>query len=141
MPMKEKRISYQEDWQRQHWNSLIAGYKNSPYFDYYADELKVCLDAQFDLLMDLHLALLKVLMNWLGWEGSINLTEEYLPSDHYSHDFRAAFDPSLKRLPDWFVPVQYPQVFEGFQAGLSILDLLFNEGPAARTLLLTSYQP
>ena len=136
--LKEKRISYREAWQRQHWNSLVSAYQNSPYFEYYEQEIKLCLDQAPAFLLDLHLDLLSLLLKWVGWEGEIVLSDAYHESEFYEVDLRKSFDPRLQKLPNWFIPIPYPQVFEGFDPGLSILDLLFNEGPATRTLLLQS---
>lgn len=54
-------------------------------------------------------------------------------------DFRQTFDPGLKHLPESFEIRSYPQVFEGFTPGLSILDLLNNEGPQSTALLKASW--
>lgn len=140
MPLKEKKISYQEDWRRQHWNSLMSAYQNSPYFEYYAQQIHACLYQSHVFLIDLHMELLLKILKWLNWDGTLSLTEEYLSSDRYEFDLRQAFDPSLKSFPSWFVPVRYPQVFDGFQPGLSILDLLCNEGPVSRGMLLNSFR-
>ena len=40
MPIKDKKISYQENWTKQHWVSLYSAYRNSPYFLYYEAELE-----------------------------------------------------------------------------------------------------
>lgn len=140
MPLKEKKISYQEDWRRQHWNSLISAYKNSPYFEYYAEPIRITLYRSPIWLMDLHMELLDLMVKWLTWEGDIHLSEEYFPSEYYDKDFRKDFDASLNTLPPWFQTIPYPQVFDGFHEGLSMLDLLFNEGPVARGILLKSFK-
>ena len=38
--ISEKRISYSENWQQQHWRTLVSAYKNSPYFDFFEHEFK-----------------------------------------------------------------------------------------------------
>jgi hypothetical protein len=44
-----------------------------------------------------------------------------------------------ERHADYYQPVPYPQVFGNkFAEGLSLIDLVFCEGPAARTVVATS---
>ena len=102
MPLKEKKISYREDWQRQHWHSLQSGYGNSPYFVYYADAILQCLQASPIYLLDLHMSLLELLLAWVGWDGHLSYSESYMPSNHYQRDYRRDFSPNLDALPFWF---------------------------------------
>lgn len=36
-PVRDVRIDYSKRWQHQHWGALVASYKGSPYFDFYAE--------------------------------------------------------------------------------------------------------
>ena len=135
MPIRDKKISYAENWQKQHWGSLQAAFRNSPYFEYYEDQLSLFYQRKYEFLLDLNLAILEVIWQWLGLEGKIRFSQEYFPTTHYQLDLRLAFDPSGKTIPDWFRAVPYTQVFEGFVPGLSILDLLCNLGPESRKIL------
>ena len=136
--IRHKRISYAENWPDHHWKSLQSAYANSPYFDYYRDELHRLYDSKPELLIDF----LKKSIEWscrvLGVEKVMKESAQYHPASYYQHDFRQDFDPGRKKLPEWFISKSYPQVFEGFEAGLSILDLLFNQGPESRKLLTES---
>lgn len=138
IPIKDKRISYSEKWPHQHWQSLIAAYANSPYFEFYREDLEAFFQQEFTFLPDLLLASLELTKGILQADFKVMLTEEYLLSEAYEADFRNSFDPSLQQLPDWFGAREYPQVFEGFVPGLSILDLVFNLGPESRLYLLES---
>jgi len=140
IPLKDKRISYQEKWRLNHWRSMEYAYQNSPYFEYYADPLKKLYETKPVFLLDFHLQALEIVHTQLGIELAIQQTRTYLPTNKYQRDYRQAFDPKRKAKPPWFEPIAYPQVFEGFEAELSILDLLFNEGPAARILLKRSFR-
>lgn len=130
-PIAQKIISYREEWQKQHWKSLESAYRASPYFVYYEDTLATFYDASHTSLLDFHLKALDWILAILDHQVPVRLTESYLPPDAYAVDYRDSFDPAGKMLPPWFRPLPYPQVFEGFSPGLSILDLVFNEGPAA----------
>jgi len=136
IPVKDKKISFGENWQLQHWRSLKTAYRNSPYFEYYAEEIHQSLMHKEEGLMEYLLIQLDLLNRMLSLDVQFELTKAYEEEDKFQRDLRGDFDPSLKKLPNWFYPVPYPQVFQGFEAGLSILDLLFNMGPEARIVLL-----
>lgn len=138
-PIKEKRISYAESWQRQHWRSLVAAYSNSPYFEYYCDRFEPLFQQPFEWLIDLLWAAHEQVQEALRWEVHVTFTQAYQSVGTYGVDYRDAFDASLRQLPDWFEPVRYPQVFDGFQPGLSILDLLCNEGPQSSEIIRQSW--
>lgn len=137
--IKEKRISYEEKWQINHWRSLKTAYQNSPYFEYYADMLQEFYQKKFNFLIDLQLSSLEIINTALKLGLDFSLTTSYLSTDNYGMDYRNAFIKKRNSLPSWFKPIPYTQVFEGFDAGLSILDLLFNEGPSAIFLLRKSF--
>lgn len=135
MPIASKCISYREEWQKQHWKSLESAYRATPYFTYYEDALAEFYFERHDSLLEFHLKGLGWVLRLLDHTVPLRLTGHYAPADSYTHDYRESFDPSGATLPPWFSPLPYPQVFEGFYPGLSILDLLFNEGPQAAPLL------
>lgn len=136
MPIREKKISYQEDWQKQHWQSLVSAYRNSPYFLYYEDELQKLFQTKPIFLFDMLEASLTFVQDKLQLPIDLNYTQEYFAQEEYGeNDFRNTFDPARKELPSWFVSTTYMQVFEGFEPNLSILDVLFNLGPAGKRIL------
>jgi hypothetical protein len=136
VPVHQKRISYAENWPHQHWQSLRAGYANSPYFEFFATELEAFYQARPPWLIDLLLASTQLALTWLGRSSDLTITEALHPAEAYVRDYRQAFDPGAKVLPTWFEPTPYPQVFGEFHPGLSILDLLCNMGGEARAYLL-----
>lgn len=129
MPMDQKRISYQEKWPLNHWRSIYYAYRNSPYFEYYADELLAFYEGNETSLLEFHLNGLNLIKRWAGIETSFTLTEVYQENMEGIPDFRKAFHASRNELSDWFNPKPYIQVFDGFDEDLSILDLIFNVGP------------
>ena len=139
IPIKEKRISFAENWQKQHWRSLFYSYKNSPYFTYYADAFEQYYEkpeAQLGsfLLEGIHICFSILDHSPEFYAGALEQSEQ-----SESIDYRNAFDPAPTSLPDWFRPIAYEQVFEGFTPGLSILDLLFNLGPESKSFLKRSF--
>ncbi len=134
---KDVKISYDQDWQEQHWRSIVSCYGKSPFFEYYQDSLKVLFKKKQEYLLDLNLA---------SQEWALKqLKSKLIPS--YALEQEANFRQTENDIRDQFKPndfqmvlnkVSYPQVFEdriGFQANLSILDLLSCMGPASKSLL------
>lgn len=135
-PVSEVRIDYRTPWLQQHKRAIISAYHRSPYFEYYQDELFSILDSRPEKLIDLNMALLRFFLEKTGLAVHIETTTTYEQkvSDPECEDLREIIHPKrpdniLKRLE---LDKPYFQVFSskhGFQENLSIMDLLFNEGP------------
>ena len=118
------KISYRNNWQKQHWNAIESAYNSSPFFEYYKDELKPFFEEKEEYLVKFNSKLQNTILRILQQENIIKNTTEYL----HKGDF---FD---LRNYTWKLKNQekYDQVFmenQGFIPNLSILDLLFNLGP------------
>ncbi len=123
------KISYAENWQAHHWKSIQSAYKNSPFFDYYQEFFLPLFLEKFDTLQNLNLKALQVAKECLQVNCKTKLTEAFEP--YTEKDLRLRIHP--KKEPTLELP-RYIQVFEekhGFHKNLSILDLIFNEGPSA----------
>ena len=131
---KDIVISYKEHWQQIHRRCLESAYKASPYFDHYYDTLKPIFETRFERLIDLNDAALKAVLKMLKVNKEIVHTTDYVKV--VEDDYREAFSPKTTPNPDVFP--QYYQVFSTkfpFTPDLSVLDLVFNEGPEAITYL------
>ncbi len=122
-------------WQRDHWRSLKVAYQTSPYFEYYEDTFEPLYHAEYSKLVDFILKLHEVIMECLQLEKEIKYTDTYekLPIDKL--DFRHL--ALAKKKPEILFP-EYHQLFKekhSYLPNLSVLDLLFNEGPNAITYL------
>ena len=130
--MRDVRISDHGNWRRLHWNALATAYGDSPFFDYYVDDLHPLFAKKREFLFDFNMEMTEVLCELLDIRPKISLTTSYV--DEAENDFRDAIRPKHP-LPDSdFEPVQYYQVYSqrhGFIPNLSILDLLFNMGNEA----------
>jgi hypothetical protein len=132
-PVKEIQISYDTNWQKTHWRSLTSAYRNSPYFEFYEDELASLFSVKEKFLFDLNEKILHKLYRLTGAEKNISLTEKYFSGyENAVTDLRNLSDPAafFQSLSTARIKT-YPQVFappENFIAGLSILDMLFNTG-------------
>ncbi len=127
-------ISYDEDWQSNHLKSIKSAYNNSPFYMYYEDEINDFYKKKHVSLVELNKASIDLIYNLLEIEIAPKLkTKSYLSYDKTNYiDIREKMTPKIK-LDESFE--KYHQVFSekhGFLENLSILDLLFNEGP--RTL-------
>lgn len=128
--MKNTRLSERDFWQQKHWQAIQTSYGGSPFFDALAPELELFYRDSFQNLAALNYHSTKLVLKWLRYEGSISLSKNWnlepQETDH-REDFHPKSRADLKGIP-------YPQVFDhktGFKTELSILDLIFNEGPAA----------
>lgn len=115
------------NWQKQHFKSLEAAYRTSPFFEYFEDDIRSLFEKKHRFMMDLDFETYDLVCNCLGIQSNYFKTEEYHKEVKEQSDFR--FLANGKKDMHQFEP--YPQVFEekhGFINNLSILDLLFNEG-------------
>lgn len=139
-PIHTRRIAYQEDWQKNHWKSLEAGYRSSPYFEFYEDRFAPFYQQKWESLLEFNLEFLKVLFPLLDLEVNWTVSEQFFDADHYEEDFRPQFNARKVIAPSAFQAAPYQQVFPGFEPDLSIIDLLCNEGPATHQLLRDSWK-
>ena len=128
-------ISYKEDWQKNHWRAITSAYKNSPYFDFFEDDLKVFYSNKYNLLIDYNIDQLKFIVKVLKQKKNIQLTKQYESNPESVIDLRTIIHPKQSYLCDKLVANKldqsYYQTFENkisFTPNLSILDLLFNKG-------------
>ena len=157
--MRDVRISDHGAWRHLHWNALQSAYGESPFFEFYADDLHPFFERRWTFLLDFNMDITNKLCELLDIHPRLSLTTNYIPStsgeeeksfgkeektpgeDEKSPeemepfiDFREAIHPKHP-LPDAdFAPRPYYQQHaprNGFQPNLSILDLLFNEGNEA----------
>ena len=128
--MKDVKISYAEDWQKDHWKSLEASYRRSPYFEYYEHLFFPFYKEKKETLLEFNLELLDTILKILSLELPYSQSEKY--SD-YENDFRGhSFELKTEEIK------QYTQVFndrQEFAPNLSILDAIFNLGPQTTMLL------
>ena len=124
---KEVRLETAFDWQKQHFKSLEAAYRTSPFFEYFEDDIAPIFQKKHTFLMDLNLETMSVVSKCLGLEFDYNETAEYFHEVTDKIDLRNLING--KKDTSVFEP--YTQVFgekHGYLNNLSILDLLFNEG-------------
>lgn len=132
--MKDVRISNADDWQRQHWMTLQTSYRRSAYFEYYEDDFLRYYNRKFNFLFDFNHEFNEMILSLLKIKMDFSFTEVYRKSYPDLLDLREVIHPK-KNLP---LNKAYFQVFEtknNFIPNLSIVDLLFNQGPQSKNYL------
>ncbi len=132
MNIQDIKISYDFKWQKLHWMTLQSCYRRSTYFEYYEDSIRLFFEQSYPFLWDLNLAWLQFLLEAyrINSDQVLQLTDYYSSAQNpHWLDFRSDIHPKKP----WNLEGEpYPQVFNSkgiFQEDLSILDLLFNQGP------------
>ena len=130
-------ISDHDNWRHQHWNALLSAYGESPFFEYYQDDIRPFFERKWKYLFDFNTEITYTLCELLDLQPNISSTNEFIPINKNNDfigeyaDFREVIRPKHPLVDKDFVPMPYYQVYEpkiGFQPNLSILDLLFNMG-------------
>ena len=132
--IKDIKLETAFDWQKQHFKSLEAAYRTSPYFEYFEDDLMPIFTKKHTFLMDLNLQTMELVSKCLGLPFTYRETQEYFHDVTDMADYRYL----IQGKKDQTVIESYTQVFDdkhGFINNLSILDLLFNEGRHALSYL------
>ena len=131
------KIDNKYDWQRLHLKAMETAYKSSPFFEFYIDDLMPVFDRAWTYLLDLNLFTHDCIMNALELHIPIVKTEHFVTDDSMT-DKRSLVNAKRE---DPMGLKSYYQLFSdrhGFMENLSILDLLFMEGP--NTLLYLEQQ-
>ncbi len=141
---KDAKISYDTDWQNQHWKSIESAYNSSPYFLFYKDELYNIIFKKWSNLLDLNISATEWIMECIDIDTKLTYTEEYYFAKEDDFDTRELILPKNRVTTDiHFESTPYRQLFNinnKFVENLSILDLLFNKGPESLLVLRDSYQ-
>ena len=133
---KDLRISDHNQWRRVHWNALQSAYSESPFFDYYVDDLRPFFEQKYVFLVDFNEVIRQKICELIDIHPHVEYTNSFL-SPHASHyspldDFRDVIHAKHPQPDATFQAKKYWQVFEhkhDFLPNLSILDLLFCMGP------------
>lgn len=130
--------SLDEHWRSKHWQALKTTYNLSPFFDELAPTLYETLFSEETNLFTLNLQLTTLVLSWLNADVKLTIkSKQALELRGTVDDFSETFHPKMQEKKEY---PKYTQVFQhkhGFLPNLSILDLCFNEGPAAFDYLST----
>ena len=156
--IKDIRISDHGNWRHLHWNALQSAYGESPFFEYYQDDIRPFYEKRWDYLLDFNEAIRVKMCELIDIQPKVDYSKEFTdyrlqitddytvgserlasissvnskPSTvNYIKDYRSAIRPKNPEADPDFESRPYYQVWQqknGFLANLSILDLLFNMG-------------
>lgn len=129
------KLSDHGNWQHLHWQALQSAYGESPFFEFYADDLAPFYEKRWTYLYDFNMELVQLLCQLLDIQCVFSETDRFYSNEEWTNigdsDLRNVIRPK-NPLPDSdFCPKPYYQVYLGkwgFLPNLSIVDLLFNEG-------------
>lgn len=153
MLMKDIRISDHANWRHVHWNAILSAYGESPFFEYYQDDIRIFFEKKYEFLFDFNMEITEKMIELLDIRPQISVTDEYLPklseeqrvkceesggneANHIPQmsnlksqykemkDFRDVIRPK-KPLPDpEFTPKRYYQVYEQKHGFLPNMSIL-----------------
>ena len=138
---KDVQIDNTGKWQNNHWRSIQSAYAKAPFFEHYAPELRNVIYRDFVFIFDLNLAVLSFCLKSLGLRKELSETKGYeRDAGLQVCDLRSRITskkPYSSR--PFYEPKPYYQVFgNAFASNLSLIDLLFCEGPNSLTTLRAS---
>lgn len=123
--MRDIQISDHGNWRHLHWQALQTAYGESAFFEYYQDDIRPFFEPRWKYLLDFNTEITHKILELLDVDVELRYTSQYSPDNHIA----TADEPQKP----------YYQVYRqrhGFIPDMSILDLLFNEGPEAIKYLL-----
>ncbi len=135
-PVGELRISDHGNWRHIHQKALESAYGESPFYDYYIDDISQFYTRRWERLFDFNLDIIRLMCSLLDIEPDIQISTDFIRPDEAlsmgCDDLRNTITPKHPKADPDFSPEPYYQVYQqrnGFLPNLSILDLLFNMGP------------
>lgn len=151
-------VSIQENpiWKEKHWRAIMYDYRSTPYFEFYEDRFRPLFEEEWKTIGSFTGASIERVCTLLEIETDlVRLSEQENPpftfeeaSSRLDTDellclpdtagYNRQFAPDLETLT--FEAPEYRQNFPGFEPGMSVLDVLFNYGPEAVSLISRGIQ-
>ncbi|MCF6361090.1 MAG: WbqC family protein [Cyclobacteriaceae bacterium] len=136
--ISEIKIDHSQKWANRHWRAIKSAYGKAPFFEHYADYIKQEIYAEHTTLFNLNLQLLTLCLKFLQIDTPLEFTSSYQKTPKIPlKDLRSSIHPKNPFSSSIKIEyIAYPQVFgNSFVQNLSILDLLFSEGPNAGSII------
>lgn len=141
VPIKDVGIDYNIQWQNNHWRTIESAYRKAPYYEYYFEDIRKIIYHNYAFIFDLNLELLSFCLKCLRHKAQLSVSVSYKKNSEESvSDLRSVIQPKIPHSArPIYRPISYTQVFGNqFVPNLSVIDLLFCEGPRAGSLILAS---
>lgn len=139
--IRDIKIDYSQQWLNDHWRAIISAYGRSPFFEHYVDSIQDIFYQKPRYLFDLNWKLLSLCLDLLSYEKQFEFTSDYqIEPNSDIVDLRSVVHPKKSFVKNGFYrQCTYTQVFgNNFAENLSIIDLLFCEGPNSRSIIQKS---
>ncbi len=140
---RDVKVDYSQDWIRRHLGCFQSAYGKSPFYEYYAPELKGVFEKKYTYLVDLNYDLLTICLRLVGIKNKVTyiLSGDENGSLGVVDEVSQLNNKKNQGIYKYYKPEPYYQTFgNDFVSNLSIVDLIFNMGPEARSVLLKSRQ-
>ncbi len=139
IPQDKVKIDYTTNWEKIHLRGLQSGYGKAPFFEYYFPYFEQVFERKQENLWSLNMEILTICLKLLDSPAKI-ISVATQPNLTWEQDIRGQLKPSRHfSANSYYHPETYFQLFgSDFEPNLGILDLLFCEGPASKTILLKS---
>jgi hypothetical protein len=157
--IREVKMDPTKNWRQKHWKALQLNYKYAPYYEYYADFFNQLYQKEWQYLIDLNGNIIEFIREALGIRNQLifssalktrsGATEKivdivkalgcgkYLSwqGDLSFLDEKQFEREGIELVQLTYQPAEYRQQFGAFISNLSIMDVLFNNGPKTKHLL------
>lgn len=143
-PIGDTRIDYSKRWIQVHIRAIEAAYRNSPFYQFYADSIFSVISTEHQHLTRLNTELLQTLLRFLQLDKKIEFTDSYVRPSGKDKDYRYTITPKQRDGSPSVNLTPYQQVFSEryeFVPDLSVIDLLFNLGPRSGEYLNNALLP
>ena len=81
LAMKDIRISDHANWRHVHWNALLSAYGESPFFEYYQDDIRPFYEKKYEFLFDFNMEITEKMIELLDIRPKISVTNEYIQNE------------------------------------------------------------
>jgi hypothetical protein len=161
--INEVEINTKQPWFKKHLQALVTNYSKAPYFEDYFSTFEACFCREWKWLFELNIFLIEHLRELLGLQQKQTLlaselslsndptgrlvdicksvgADTYLAGRDGANymDLEQFEKNSINVVFQEFQHPVYPQLFNGFQSHLSLVDLLFNCGPQSLEIIRTA---
>ncbi|MCJ7820216.1 MAG: WbqC family protein [Bacteroidales bacterium] len=140
-PIRDLKIDESRRWRDLHLRGILSAYSTAPYFEFYFETIKDVITGKHSYLLDLNMEALEKMLEIIRIDVRVSFTEEFKDEGMVEGDFRYLITPKKRVRRDLHKEARYQQVFSdryGFIPGLSIIDMLLNNGPGTGALLQRS---
>ncbi|MBN2668732.1 MAG: WbqC family protein [Bacteroidales bacterium] len=140
--IKDLKLDKSSDWQKKHLKAIESAYNSAPFFEYIMPDFFPVFEKRFEYLIDLNNFIFELLLNYFPNHNSYSFSKSYCQTN-YNYDYRNLISPqkNSQALDAHFLSEVYYQTFQDkfpFAENLSCIDLLFNEGSNAESILIKS---